>query len=80
MLKRIGTRLRNVKKSKKGLGGWGKLTGKLIYELSIYYGLPIRRNSDCIAKMRKEIFATLFHMISTDENPRHENFSVNEDL
>lgn len=44
--KRMGTRLRNLKKHTKGLGGRGKLTGKLIDELSIYYGLAIRRNCD----------------------------------
>lgn len=36
--KRMGSRLRNLKKEKK-TGGRGKLTAKLIDELSIYYGL-----------------------------------------
>lgn len=40
--KRMGTRLRNLKKIKKGLGGKGKLMDKLIDELSLYYGLAIR--------------------------------------
>ncbi|XP_029168072.1 uncharacterized protein LOC114938336 [Nylanderia fulva] len=70
--KRMGTRLRNLKKNTKGLGGKGKLTGKLIDELSIYYGLAIRRNHDSVEKMRNEIYATLFHKISTDEKPQHE--------
>ncbi|XP_029177185.1 uncharacterized protein LOC114945237 [Nylanderia fulva] len=48
--KRMGTRLRNLKKNTKGLGGKGKLTGKLIDELSIYYGLAIRRNHDSVEK------------------------------
>lgn len=34
--KRAGTRLRNVKKNTKDLGGRGKLTGKLIDELTIF--------------------------------------------
>ncbi|KYN01367.1 hypothetical protein ALC62_07840 [Cyphomyrmex costatus] len=46
--KRMGTRLRNLRKGAKNLGGRGKLTGKLIDELSIYYGLAIRRNTDSI--------------------------------
>lgn len=41
MQKRMGTRLHNLKKQVKGLGGKNKLTGKLIDELSIYYGLAI---------------------------------------
>ncbi|KYN05834.1 hypothetical protein ALC62_03230 [Cyphomyrmex costatus] len=73
--KRMGTRLRNLKKKTKGLGGRGKLTGKLIDELSIYYGLAIRRNSESVEKMRNEIYATLNHKISTDDNPQHDNCS-----
>lgn len=53
--KRMGTRLRNLKKNTKGLGGKGKLTRKLIDELSVYYGLAIRRNKDLVKKMRTEI-------------------------
>lgn len=59
-------------KNTKGLGGKGKLTGKLIDELTIYYGLAIRRNHDSIKKMRNEIWATLYHKISTDEKPQHD--------
>lgn len=47
----MGTRLRNLKKNTKELGGKGKLTGKLIDELSMYYGLAIRRNHDSVLKM-----------------------------
>nr|XP_012217174.1 PREDICTED: uncharacterized protein LOC105669009 isoform X2 [Linepithema humile] len=53
--KRMGTHLRNVKKNTKGFGGKGKLTGKLMDELSIYYGLAIRRNHDSVQKMRDAI-------------------------
>ncbi|CAK9801634.1 hypothetical protein ANTPLA_LOCUS2879 [Anthophora plagiata] len=44
--KRVGIRLRNLKKKTKCLVERGKLTGKLIDELSIYYRLGIRRNCD----------------------------------
>ncbi|XP_036147532.1 uncharacterized protein LOC118647217 [Monomorium pharaonis] len=71
--KRIGTRLHNLKKVTKGLGGKGKLTGKLIDELWIYYGLAIRRNCDSVEKMRNDIWATLYHKMSTDEEPQHED-------
>jgi len=46
--KRMGSRLRKLKQNKKGLGGKGKLTGKLIDELTIYYGLAIRRNCNSV--------------------------------
>jgi len=69
--KRMGTRLRNLKKTK-NLGGKGKLTGKLIDELSVYYGLAIRRNPDSVEKMRNDIWATLFHKLLTDEVPQHD--------
>lgn len=73
--KRMGTRLRNLKKKQKGLGGKGKLTNKLIDKLTIYYGLAIRRNPNSIQKMRDEIWATLYHKISTDKEPQHEKCS-----
>lgn len=70
--KRMGTRLRNLVKDKtKKLSGKGKLTGKLIDKLTIYYGLAIRRNSDSIEQMKNEIWATLYHKISTNKKPQH---------
>lgn len=75
----MGTRLRNLKKVTKGLGGKGKLTGKLIDELSIYYGLAIRRNCDSIEKMKNAIWATLYHKLSTDEKPQHDKCPTGED-
>lgn len=69
--KRMGTRLRNVKKEHK-LGGKGKLTDALIKKLSTYYGLAIQRNVDSVEDMKKGILATYYHMTSTNENPNHE--------
>lgn len=76
--KRMGTRLRNLKKNTKGLSGKGKLTGKLIDELALYYGLAIRRNTNSVENMKKEIWATLYHKISTDEKPEHQFCPVGE--
>jgi len=70
--KRMGTRLRNCKKVNKGLGGKGKLTDKLIKDLTLYYGLAIRRNSDSLDNMKKVVWATFYHKISTDKNPQHD--------
>lgn len=59
----------------KGIGGKGagKLTDKIIGELTKYYGLAIRRHHDSVEEMRKEIWATYYHKSSTDKNPQHEN-------
>ena len=49
----MGTRFQNVKRRKKRLGARGKLIGRFIDELWIYYSVAIRKNSDCIAKIQK---------------------------
>jgi len=45
-------------------------------KLSTYYGLAILRNPDSVEKMKKSIWATFYHLISTDENPQHLNCSI----
>ena len=50
------------------------MPGKLIDELSVYYELAIRRNTDSVENMHKEIYATLYHKISTDEKPQHDRW------
>ncbi|XP_011859766.1 PREDICTED: uncharacterized protein LOC105557195 [Vollenhovia emeryi] len=77
--KRMGTRLRNVKKANKGLGGRGNLTDKLINELTVYYGLAIRRSSHSKDEMKKAIWATFKHKISTNEEPQHDYCPPGED-
>lgn len=68
----MGTRLYNVKKENAGIGERGKLTGKLIDELTTYYfGLAIRRCSDSTEKMRTAIWTTFYHKISTDKKPQY---------
>ncbi|KYN18740.1 hypothetical protein ALC57_05402 [Trachymyrmex cornetzi] len=69
--KRIDSRLRALKN--KSLVGRNKLTGKIIDNLSIYYGLAIRRNCESKDKMKTAIWATFYHYSSTDEKPHHEN-------
>lgn len=76
--KRMGSRLRNVKKTNK-LGGKGKLTDSLINKLTKYYGLAIKRNIDSVENMKKDIMAKYLHMISTNDNPKHENCPKGED-
>ena len=69
--KRMGTRLRAVRKDKK-LSGKGKLTEALVKKLSTYYGLAIRINVNSVENMKTAIMATYYHMISTDKNPKHD--------
>ncbi|XP_029177754.1 uncharacterized protein LOC114945652 [Nylanderia fulva] len=77
--KRMGTRLCKLKNAMKGLGEKGKLTAKLIDELSVYFGLAIRRNHNSIENMRREIWATLYHKLSTDEKPQHDKCPPGKD-
>lgn len=71
--KRMGSRLRAVKKNVKGLGGKGagKLTDKVIADLTTYYGLAIRRHPDSVEDMKNAIWAIFYHNSSTDDNPQH---------
>ena len=48
--KRMGTRLRQLKKVNKGIGGKNKLTDKVIDQLCNYYGKAIRENTDSVKK------------------------------
>ena len=71
----MGTRCINLKKQTKGLGGRStntmKLTDKVINKLQKYYGLAIIRHQGNVNEMYKEIWATLHHLSSRDENPNH---------
>lgn len=77
--KRVGTRLRRLKKAKKGkklsddkgLSGKGRLTDHEIDQLQRYYGLAIRNNLESVESMKKAIWATFYHNLSSDEKPQH---------
>lgn len=77
--KRMGTRLRNLKKSMKGkklsdglpLSGKGRLTEKDTDSLQFYYGKAIRDNTNSLQSMRKAVWAIYFHKLSTNEKPNH---------
>ena len=61
--KRVGGRLRKLKKEKGGeglsdgkiLGGIGRLNEKFINRLQNYYGLAIRQNTDSLINTRKAV-------------------------
>lgn len=69
--KRVGCRLRKLKKTVRGLGGKGKLTDVLIDRLQNYYGIAIRANVGDLHAMKQATSASLFHCSSNDEAPRH---------
>lgn len=78
--KRMGSRLRTLKsklgKEKlsdgKTIGGHRRLTDSRINEIQTYYGLSIRRNLTSVQDMKTAIWASYFHLSSSNENPTHE--------
>ena len=69
--KRVGTRLRELKKNVKGLGGKGKLTDAVIDKLQNYYGIAIRSNVGDLKGMQSAVLASLFHVASSKDNNYH---------
>ncbi|CAN7995715.1 unnamed protein product, partial [Ixodes hexagonus] len=77
--KRLGSRMRSMKKIMKGtklddglsLGGKGRLTDQRIDSLQFYYGKPTRDNTKDAQAMKKAVWATYFHKTSTDDSPQH---------
>ncbi|GFW38434.1 uncharacterized protein TNCV_1332871 [Trichonephila clavipes] len=77
--KRVGSRLRKLKKNTKGLGGKGKLTDKFIDKLQNYYGIAIRSNVACLEEMQSAVIAAFFHCCSSNQNPMHGQFPTGKD-
>lgn len=71
--KRMESRFRECKKKNPGIGDRNKLTAKLIDKLSVYYGLAIRRHNTLKDDIKKAIWATFYHYISTDSQPQHQH-------
>lgn len=77
--KRMGARLLRLKDRMKGmtledgkpLSGKGRLSEKVISKLQEYYGHAIRSNCSDLTSMRKAIWATFYHKMSTPENQFH---------
>ena len=68
--KRVGKRLRKLKKTVKGLSG---LTDSVIDRLQNYFGIAIISNVDNLEGMKKSVAAVLFHVASTDIKPWHDH-------
>lgn len=71
--KQMDSRLRQLKKQIKGLGGKEKLTAKVVDKLTVYYGLAICRYNDSVEATENAIWATYFHYSPTKEKPQHGN-------
>ena len=69
--KRIGNRLRKLKKREKGLRGREKLTDATIDRLQNFFGLAIRQNTGKLAGMKAGVLASLFHVASSKTNNLH---------
>ena len=78
--KRVGSRLRNLKKKwgktnlddGKHIGGIGRLRDKDINRLQNYFGIAIRYNTSDIHEMKKSIGTVLFHCCTAkDVETRH---------
>lgn len=78
--KRMGTRLRKLKKDFSGktlsdgksLGGRGRLTDAAINQITSFYGNAIREHKESVDDMSRAIWAVWFHRSSTDTNPQHQ--------
>lgn len=71
--KRVGNRLRNLRKKVKSITGKGKLTLHAIDKLQNYYGIAVRSNIGNLEAMEKAIHATLFHVASSKDNNYHDH-------
>jgi len=84
--KRVGTRLRKLCSQHKGkkisdgkpLAGKNRLTLKIIDTLQNYYGMAIRKNTASLVDMVNVVWASLYHVASTDEKPQHTMCPVGE--
>ena len=66
--KRVGNRLRNLKRNLKGLGGRRHLTDIIIDKLQNYYEMVIQENSGGLNAMMSAAAASLFHLASSTTN------------
>ena len=87
--KRLGRRLRELKKDRtplsdgKSIGGRGRLTDDLCDRLQNYYAMAIKNGlklpGEPFTNIARLIWASLAHTASTDDNPRHQFCPSDED-
>ena len=69
--KRVGTRLRRLKKATKDMGGQGRLTDAMIDRLQNFFDMAIRQNAGNLEGMQAATRAVLFHVASSAKNNWH---------
>ena len=69
--KRVGTRLRNLKKKQKGIGGRVRLNNVTIDRLQNFGGVTIRQTKGNLEKMKSSPLASLFHAVCNKDNILH---------
>ena len=79
--KRVGSRLRNLKKIFKGklsdgkpLDGKGRLTEKIVNTLQNAFGMAIRQNTNSVYAMKKAIAALLHHYSCNETEEKRHHF------
>lgn len=71
--KRLGTALRDKKKTVGKMGGKNKLTDLVINHLQFYYQVSLKRKLHTNTKeMRDEILSSFYHCTTTDARPQHQ--------
>ena len=60
------------------ISGQGRLTDKVIDLLQYYYGMAIRRNANKLAEMKRDVWTTFLHELSTDDRPQHSFYPKGE--
>ena len=76
--KRVGTRLRKLKKEVKGLKG--KPTEKVIDRLQNFYGITIRSNPRNLKGMQDNVMAVMGHVGSSEKNCWHDKCPTRREL
>ena len=75
--KHMGTTLRKLSTKAKAQGssisGKGKLTNAKILKIQNYHGRHIKDSANKVDLLKRRIFAILFHLSSTDQNPKHQH-------
>ena len=73
--KRMWTAIDTMKKKLMGtpnsITGRGKVTKEVQDKLSGYYASQLKKNAPDVKAMRDGVYASLFHMVSTDADPHH---------
>ena len=71
MWKGIDTIKTQLKGTPDAITGKGKVTAVIQKRLSGYYAQALKNNAPDVAAMKRGVYASLFHMVSTDEDPHH---------